>query len=113
MLSWRSVFISIYLFLRYLKIYTAIVISMFQKKFLLQTGTTADGVSVIDVVPIDQGDSTEEKPLTVSAIVPSNHSGGSSPNSLTSSTSQQLTAQVAVVQTQSDSEPHYITVTGE
>lgn len=70
-------------------------------------------MSVIDVVPIDQSDSIDESPITVSTIVPSNNSGASSPNSLTSSTSQQLTAQVAVVQGQSDHEPHYITVTGE
>lgn len=44
----------------------------------------------------------------------SNTSGASSPdNSLSGSTSQQLTAQVAVVQTSEDMEPHYITVTSE
>ncbi|KAJ6638550.1 Transcription factor RFX3 [Pseudolycoriella hygida] len=78
-----------------------------QKKFILQTSTTPDGVSVIGVVPIDQSDSIDDAPITVSAIT--SNSGASSPNS---STSQQLTAQVAVVQTQTDSDtgPQFITV---
>lgn len=82
----------------------------FQKKFILQTSTTADGVSVIGVVPIDQSDSIDDAPITVSTIT--TNSGASSPNS---STSQQLTAQVAVVQTQTDNDagPQFITVNGE
>lgn len=81
-----------------------------QKKFILQTSTTPDGVSVIGVVPIDQSDSIDDAPITVSAIT--SNSGASSPNS---STSQQLTAQVAVVQTQTDNDagPQFITVNGE
>ncbi|XP_037029042.1 DNA-binding protein RFX2 isoform X3 [Bradysia coprophila] len=81
-----------------------------QKKFILQTSTTPDGVSVIGVVPIDQSDSIDDAPITVSTIT--SNSGASSPNS---STSQQLTAQVAVVQTQTDSDagPQFITVNAE
>lgn len=85
-----------------------------QKKYILQTGTTSDGVSIIDVVPIDQADSPDEAPITVSTILPTN-SVASSPSS---SNSQQITAQVAFVQTQeateiSDPKPHFITVNGE
>lgn len=85
-----------------------------QKKYILQTGTTSEGVSIIDVVPIDQTDSTDEAPITVSTILPTN-SVASSPSS---SSSQQITAQVAFVQTQeatdlSDGKPHFITVNGE
>lgn len=85
-----------------------------QKKFILQTGTTSDGVSIIDVVPIDQSDSPDEAPITVSTILPAN-SVASSPNN---SNSQQITAQVAFVQTQdsneiSDAKPHFITVNGK
>lgn len=84
---------------------------MFQKKFILQAGTTADGVSVIDVVPIDQSSTIDEAPITVSAIIPTGADGDSSPNQ----TSQQLTAQVAVVQSpgENDTGPHYITVNGK
>lgn len=87
---------------------------MVQKKYILQTGTTSDGVSIIDVVPIDQADSSDEAPITVSTILPTN-SVASSPSS---SNSQQITAQVAFVQTQEASEiseqkPHFITVNGE
>lgn len=85
-----------------------------QKKYILQTGTTSDGVSIIDVVPIDQSDSPDEAPITVSTILPTN-SVASSPNS---SNSQQITAQVAFVQTQesteiSETKPHFITVNGK
>lgn len=87
---------------------------LLQKKYILQAGTTSDGVSIIDVVPIDQTESTDEAPITVSAILPTN-SGASSPNS---SNSQQITAQVAFVQAQdssdiTDTKPHFITVNGE
>lgn len=80
----------------------------------MQTGTTSDGVSIIDVVPIDQTDSPDEAPITVSTILPTN-SVASSPNS---SNSQQITAQVAFVQTQeateiSESKPQFITVNGK
>lgn len=85
-----------------------------QKKYILQAGTTSDGVSIIDVVPIDQSDSPEEAPITVSTILPTN-SAASSPSS---SNSQQITAQVAFVQTQesteiTESKPHFITVNGK
>lgn len=83
-----------------------------QKKYILQTGTTSEGVSIIDVVPIDQSDSTDEAPITVSAILPSN-STTSSPNS---SNSQQITAQVAFVQApenDEDTKPQFITVNGK
>lgn len=85
-----------------------------QKKYILQAGTTSDGVSIIDVVPIDQADSSDEAPITVSTILPTN-SVASSPSS---SNSQQITAQVAFVQTQeasdiSEQKPHFITVNGE
>ncbi|XP_055324351.1 uncharacterized protein LOC129578961 [Sitodiplosis mosellana] len=81
-----------------------------QKKYILQTGTTSEGVSIIDVVPIDQTE-PDEAPITVSTILPTN-SVASSPNS---SNSQQITAQVAFVQTQeateiSESKPQFITV---
>lgn len=87
---------------------------LFKKKYILQAGTTSDGVSIIDVVPIDQSDSPDEAPITVSTILPSN-SVASSPNS---SNSQQITAQVAFVQTQesgeiSETKPHFITVNGK
>ncbi|XP_031634493.1 DNA-binding protein RFX2 isoform X1 [Contarinia nasturtii] len=82
-----------------------------QKKYILQAGTTSDGVSIIDVVPIDQMDSPDEAPITVSTILPTN-SIASSPNN---SNSQQITAQVAFVQTQdaaeiAESKPQFITV---
>lgn len=74
-------------------------------------------------MPIDQNSTLDEAPITVSAIVPTNsdgnnvsgNNGDTSPNSLSGSTSQQLTAQVAVVQTQNDGDggPHYITVSGK
>lgn len=87
----------------------------FQKKYILQAGTTSDGVSIIDVVPIDQSDSTDDAPITVSTIIPTN-SAASSPNS---SNSQQITAQVAFVQASdttdsisSETKPHFITVNG-
>lgn len=85
-----------------------------QKKFILQAGTTSDGVSIIDVVPIDQSESTDDAPITVSAILPTN-SGASSPNS---SNSQQITAQVAFVQAPdsdeiSETKSHFITVNGK
>lgn len=85
-----------------------------QKKYILQTGTTSDGVSIIDVVPIHQTDSQDEAPITVSTILSTN-SVASSPNS---SNSQQITAQVAFVQTQeaneiSESKPQFITVNGK
>lgn len=83
-----------------------------QKKYILQAGTTSDGVSIIDVVPIDQSDSTDDAPITVSTIIPAD-SAASSPNS---PNSQQITAQVAFVQaadtTDSDSKQHFITVNG-
>lgn len=84
-----------------------------QKKYILQAGTTSDGVSIIDVVPIDQSDSTDDAPITVSTIMPTN-SAASSPNS---SNSQQITAQVAFVQASdtadsSEGKPHFITVNG-
>lgn len=71
-------------------------------------------MSIIDVVPIDQADSSDEAPITVSTILPTN-SVASSPSS---SNSQQITAQVAFVQTQEASEiseqkPHFITVNGK
>lgn len=99
-------------------------LTSFQKKYILQANTTSDGVSIIDVVPIDQSDSTDEAPITVSTILPTN-SAASSPSS---SNSQQITAQVAFVQTHeatdlsdgktqfittSDEKPHFITVDGE
>lgn len=85
-----------------------------QKKFILQAGTTSDGVSIIDVVPIDQSESTDDAPITVSTILPTN-SGASSPNN---SNSQQITAQVAFVQAPdsaeiSEAKPHFITVNGK
>lgn len=83
-----------------------------QKKYILQTGTTSEGVSIIDVVPIDQSDSADEAPITVSAILPAN-STASSPNS---SNSQQITAQVAFVQApeiDEDTKPQFITVNGK
>lgn len=97
----------IHLFLLYLFLFV-------QKKYILQAGTTSDGVSIIDVVPIDQSESTDDAPITVSTILPTN-SGASSPSS---SNSQQITAQVAFVQTQdgaelSDNKPHFITVNGK
>lgn len=81
-----------------------------QKKYILQT--TAEGVSIIDVAPIEQSDSTDETPINVSTILPTN-SSTSSPNS---SNSQQITAQVAFVQTpdtDEDTKPHFITVNGK
>lgn len=87
--------------------------SKLQKKYILQTGTTSEGVSIIDVVPIDHADSPEEAPITVSTILPAN--SVASPNR---SNPQQITAQVAFVQTQeatdiSESKPHFITVNGK
>lgn len=90
------------------------MISFLQKKFILQTGSTAGGVSVIDVLPIDAASTDKDESMedvsTGAQTTNNNDSGASSPTSLTSSTSQQLTAQVAVVQTQTDSEQHFITV---
>lgn len=75
----------------------------FQKKIILQTGNS--GVSVIDVIPIDNSDSSNESPITVQ-VSPS--------DSPEENNGQQVTAQVAVVQAQSPSDnAHYITVTGE
>lgn len=68
----------------------------------MQTGNS--GVSVIDVIPIDNSDSSNESPVQVSS------DSGASPED----NGQQVTAQVAVVQAQSPSDnAHYITVTGE
>lgn len=94
---------------------TLMMCLLLQKKYILQAGTTSDGVSIIDVVPIDQSDSTDDAPITVSTIMPTN-SAASSPNS---SNSQQITAQVAFVQApdtvdsiSSETKPHFITVNG-
>lgn len=59
---------------------------------------------MIDVVPIENTDSNDATPITVS-LAPDP----------TSESSQQVTAQVAVVQADSptDTGPHYITVTGK
>lgn len=116
-----------------------------EKKYILQSGTTADGMPVIDVLPmpletvetldedIDDAEDGEDvddddddniidndidskRTITIQLAnnVQSNASGASSPSdSLNGSTSQQLTAQVAVVQSAEDLEPHYITVTGK
>lgn len=65
---------------------------------------------------VDSNDDDDGKiPISLVAIASSAlpESGASSPNSLNGSTSQQLTDQVSVVQSQDDMEPHYITVTGE
>lgn len=90
--------------------------SSVQKKYILQTGTTADGVPIIDVVPIDNSDSNDEAPITVSTIVTSD-SESLSPTNLTSSNtgSQQVTAQVSVVQAQNSDNggAHFITVSGK
>lgn len=66
----------------------------------------------------DSNDDDDDNKIAVSLVAPvssilSESDGASSPNSLNGSTSQQLTAQVGVVQSQDDMEPHYITVTGE
>lgn len=85
---------------------------MRQTKYILQTGTTAEGVPIIDVVPIDQSDSADESPITVSTIMPTN----STESSPSHSNAQQITAQVAFVQTRDDDEkskPQFITVNGE
>lgn len=62
-------------------------------------------------------DSNDDDPISISLVTPAAsahpNSGASSPNSLNGSSSQQLTEQVSVVQSQGDMEPHYITVTGE
>lgn len=58
---------------------------------------------MIDVVPIENTDSNDATPITVSLAADPSES------------SQQVTAQVAVVQADSptDTGPHYITVTGK
>lgn len=73
-----------------------------QKKVLLQAGNDGQ-ISVIDVVPIENTDSNDATPITVS-LAPD-----------PSESSQQVTAQVAVVQaadSPTETGPHYITVTG-
>lgn len=63
-----------------------------------------------------ESDDDADHPIAISLIATAAAhpaSGASSPSSLHGSTSQQLTAQVAVAQSQEDMEPHYITVTGE
>ncbi|XP_037910619.1 DNA-binding protein RFX2 isoform X3 [Hermetia illucens] len=90
---------------------------MSQKKIILQTGSS--GVSVIDVVPIDVSDSSDESPVTVNTISAGVKSGAGgvseARDDATSGTQQQVTAQVAVVESQSPGDssagPHYITVT--
>lgn len=90
-----------------------------QKKIILQTGSS--GVSVIDVVPIDVSDSSDESPVTVNTISAGVKSGAGgvseARDDATSGTQQQVTAQVAVVESQSPGDssagPHYITVTGK
>lgn len=75
-----------------------------QKKIILQT-TTADGVSVIDVVPLEHhSNSNSGSPITVQ--VTEDDIGQQQ---------RQVTAQVALVQSQNvnSTGPHYITVTGE
>lgn len=74
-----------------------------QKKVLLQAGNDGE-ISVIDVVPIENANVGDGSPITVSLA----------PQQSTEN-AQQVTAQVAVVQAQSPTEPtpHYITVTGE
>lgn len=76
---------------------------LLKKKVLLQAGNDGQ-ISVIDVVPIESTDSNDATPITVS-LAPDP----------TSESSQQVTAQVAVVQADSptDTGPHYITVTGK
>lgn len=101
-------------FLKDFKSYCCELQTILQKKYILQAGTTSDGVSIIDVVPIDQADSPDEAPITVSTILPAN-SVASPPNN---TNSQQITAQVAFVQTQdaaeiSESKPQFITVNGK
>lgn len=78
-----------------------------QKKFILQTATTFDGVPVIDVVPIENSDSNSE-------IAIQNDSRTSSPSNNDCDIKPQITAQVAVVQSENYTEPgpHYITVSG-
>lgn len=82
-----------------------------QKKFIIQTGTSSDGVSIIGVVPIDQSDSADDAPIAVSTILPTN-ADASSPGH---SNSQQITAQVAFVPDSADltESKHFITVNGE
>ncbi|XP_063704529.1 DNA-binding protein RFX2 [Culicoides brevitarsis] len=74
-----------------------------KKKVLLQAGNDGQ-ISVIDVVPIENSDSNDATPITVSLATAPDHA---------SESSQQVTAQVAVVQADSptDTGPHYITVT--
>lgn len=78
-----------------------------QKKIILQTGNSDGTVSVIDVVPLENSDSSNDDPCAITVT-----DSGSSTNG---SSGQQVTAQVAVVQAQSPGEtgPHYITVTGK
>ncbi|XP_055678770.1 DNA-binding protein RFX2 isoform X1 [Lutzomyia longipalpis] len=82
------------------------------QKIILQTTTTPGGVSVIDVVPLEHSDSSNESPITVVAADAVESTNGTA---VVAPGAQQVTAQVAVVQTHSpnDSGPHYITVTAE
>lgn len=106
-----------------------------QKKYILQSGAVdVNGMPVvIDVLPLldcaddvvrasVDDDTTATEPTSTNTSTntttgqpanASSTSGASSPNSLNGSTSQRLTAQVAVVQTSEDMEPHYITVTSK
>jgi hypothetical protein len=74
---------------------------------ILQASTADGGMSVIDIVPIENADSGESSPvhgnMAVDPLETNNDDDG-----------QQVTAQVAVIQGQSpnNSGPHYITVTG-
>lgn len=78
-----------------------------QKKIILQTDNSDGTVSVIDVVPLENSDSSNDDPCSISVTDSVSSTNGSS--------GQQVTAQVAVVQAQSPGEtgPHYITVTGK
>ncbi|XP_055697324.1 DNA-binding protein RFX2 isoform X2 [Phlebotomus papatasi] len=94
---------------------TTIPIALHQvlpQKIILQTTTTPGGVSVIDVVPLEHSDSSNESPITVVAADAVESTNGTA---VVAPGAQQVTAQVAVVQTHSpnDSGPHYITVTAE
>lgn len=84
-----------------------IFIILLQKKIILQTGNSDGSVSVIDVVPLENSDSSNDDQLSITVTDSVASTNGSS--------GQQVTAQVAVVQAQSpgDTGPHYITVTGK
>ena len=85
-------------------------------------GCNDNNVSVIDVVPIEHSDSSNESPIAITIPadnVASSPSATQNINNIvnnveTSDGTQQVIAQVAVVQPQSpdDTGPHYITVSG-